>query len=94
MKRTERFELRLTPEEKEVIELAAEKKGMSVSEFVRHMSVEMAEAISQNKSPKETYYALLMGVGKVSPEVVLYSATADMSEYSPMLERKEGNEET
>ena len=94
MNKTERLELRLTPEEKEVIQLASEKKGMTVSEFIRHMAVEMAEAIATNKSTKDTFYALLMGVGKVSPELVLYSATADMSEYTSLTEKGESEIET
>ena len=92
-KRTERQEIRLSTEEKAFIEKAAKKKGMSISEFIRSTSVEMAQAISLNKTAKETYYAVLMGVGKVAPEVSMYAATADMSEYTSMSGRKEENDE-
>ena len=90
-KRTERQEIRLSVEEKAFIEKAAEKKGMSVSEFIRSTSVEMAEAISKDKSPEDTYHALVMSSSKIAPEILVYSASA---EYTPMPERKEGNEET
>ena len=94
--RTEKIEVRLTPEEKNIIQLAAEMRDTSMSDFVRHMAVEMGRAIAQKKSPKETYYAVIMGAGRNAPEVSMYAATADtadMAEYTSMSGRKEGNDE-
>ena len=99
MKRSERFELRLTPEEKKYIEQASEKRGMTVADFIRSVSVEMARAIALNKSLEEQYHAVIMGVGRVSPEVAIYAATADLSDYAPLYTKpvdtdEENDEET
>ena len=72
-KRTEKIEVRVTEDEKKFIQGAADLKDLSVSDFVRFVSVEMARAIATGKSPEEIYYAVVMGAGKVSPEVVLYA---------------------
>jgi len=79
MARDYMLRVRLSTEERRVLEQAAKKKDLSVSEFVRYMSVEMARAIAENRGVEETYYAVLMGVGRIAPEVVLYSATASPS---------------
>lgn len=77
-RRTERFELRLTPDEKELLEKAANEKDLSIADFVRQVVLEMARAIVLDKSPDETAYAVLMSAGRLEPSVV--SATADFLE--------------
>jgi len=56
------------------------------------VSVEMAKSIATNETPEEVFHAVLMGVGRVSPEVVLYSATAEF-DYSPKSKRRKRNDE-
>ena len=88
--RTAKIEVRVTPDEKSFLQKAAEKKGMNISNFVRFVAVEMAEAIATNKSPEDTYHALIMSSAQIAPEILLYSASA---EYTPLPKRSEENDE-
>jgi len=74
---TERREIRLTADEQEVIQKGAELWNLSVSEFMRFVAVEMARSII--REPEKKLHAVLMGIGSVEPEVVLYSASADFT---------------